>query len=450
MGISPLRFTGISQFSQDFQLIVDRTVQIASLPARALQNDQASLLAKKSALSSLRSPLANLASSLRALNALGENRALSASSSQPGTVAVTLTGAAQPGSFTVSGISSLAQRAIATTATGQPSATAGPVAGPGGYLQLVAGEQTFDLTLDPAQDHLEGVRDAINAAGAGVTASLISANGQVFLSISANQTGAAAIELRTVADDPASNLLQVTQPGASAVFQVNGQTVTSRENYVEGVIPGAALTLKALTPEGSPPILIEIASSRAPVSAAIKSFVNAYNQLNEALAEAGGGALRGEALINDAYARIRLLAGQFGGGGVRNLAEIGVSLDRQGVMSFDENAFQALPASRMNDVFAFLRAADQGIASLAPRLEELSDPAAGSIASQIRSWDAADARLQKQIDAIFERVNATQATLMTRLQAADALLARLEGQQSLLDASIKSLQYTVYGRETRT
>ena len=449
MGISPLRFTGISQFSQDFQLIVDRTVQIASLPARALQNDQASLLAKKSALSGLRSPLANLASSLRALDALGENRALSASSSQPGTVAVTLTGAAQPGSFPVSHVSSLAQRAIATTATGQPSATAGPVAGPGGYLQLVAGEQTFDLTLDPAQDHLEGVRDAINAAGAGVTASLISANGQVFLSISANQTGAAAIELRTVADDPASNLLQVTQPGASAVFQVNGQTVTSRENYVEGVIPGAALTLKALTPESSPPILIEIASSRAPVSAAIKSFVNAYNQLNEALAEAGG-ALRGEALINDAYARIRLLAGQFGGGGVRNLAEIGVSLDRQGVMSFDENAFQALPASRMNDVFAFLRAADQGIASLAPRLEELSDPATGSIASQIRSWDAADARLQKQIDAIFERVNATQATLMTRLQAADALLARLEGQQSLLDASIKSLQYTVYGRETRS
>lgn len=450
MGIAPLRFTGISQFSQDFQVIVDRTVQIASLPARALQKDQALFIEKKSALANLRQPVAALAASLRALDALGENRALSATSSQPAKVAVTLPGGVQPepGSYTISDVSSLAQRTIVTSVAGQPTAGSGPVAGDGGYLQLVVGDETFELTLAPDQDNWLGARDAINASGAGVTASLINANGQVFLTLSANQTGARAIELRTAPGEPTSNLTTVTQAGADAVFKLNGQTVSSSENYVEGAIPGAGLTLKSLTGEGET-ILIELSSSRAPLTSALKSFVSAYNQLNEELNRAGAGVLRGESLVNDVRVRLRQAGGEFGQGAIRNLTEIGISMDRQGVMSLDEAAFNALPAARLEEVFSFLRISESGLASLAPRLEELSDPLEGVIANQIRSWDASDARLQKQIETIIERVNATQATLLTRLQAADALLAQLEGQQSLLDASMKSLQYTMYGRQER-
>lgn len=450
MGIAPLRFTGISQFSQDFQVIVDRTVQIASLPARALQSDQAVFIEKKSALANLRQPVASFAASLRALDTLGVNRAISATSSTPAKVAVTLPAGVppEPGSFTISDVSSLAQRTIVTSAVGQPNAGSGPVAGEGGYLQLVVGNEAFDLTLAPDQDNLLGVRDAINAKAAGVTASLINASGQVFLTLSANETGAKAIELRKSAGEPASNLMQVTQPGADAVFKLNGQTVSSSENYVEGAIPGAGITLKSLTGEGET-ILIELSSTRAPVTSALKSFISAYNQLNESLNQAGAGALRGESLVNDVRNRLRRAGGEFGQGAIRNLTELGISMDRQGVMSLDEAAFLALPAARLDDVFTFLRASESGLSSLAPRFEELSDPIEGSIANQIRSWDASDARIQRQIETIIERVNSTQATLLSRLQAADALLAQLEGQQSLLDASIKSLQFTMYGRQER-
>lgn len=450
MGIAPLRFTGISQFSQDFQVIVDRTVQIASLPVRALQSDQAVFLEKRTALVNLRQPVAAFAASLRALETLGENRAISANSADPAKVAVTLPGGErpEPGSFTISDVSSLAQRTIVTSAIGQPNAASGPVAGEAGYLQLVVGSETFDLTLAPDQDNLLGVRDAINAMGAGVTASLINANGQVFLALSAIETGAKAIELRTSAGEPASNLMQVTQPGADAVFKLNGQTVISSENYVEGAIPGAGITLKSLTGAGET-ILIEISSTRAPLTAALKSFVSAFNKLNEALNQASAGALRGESLINDVRARLRQANGEFGQGPINNLTELGISVDREGVMSLDEAAFNALPAARLEDVFTFLRSSESGLPSLAPRFEELSDPLEGAIANQIRSWDASDARIQKQIETIIERVNSTQATLLSRLQAADALLAQLEGQQSLLDASIKSLQFTMYGRQER-
>jgi flagellar hook-associated protein 2 len=448
MGLTPLRFSGISQFSQDFQMIVDRTVQIAALPARALQNDQMRLLSQKSALADLRNPVAALAASLRGLDSLGVSRSLTGSSSQPSKVAVSLPDAAQaqPGSFTITDITSLAQRAIVTSTSGWASATEGPVAGAGGVLELVVGGQSLALTLEPGSDHLAGARDAINAANAGVTASLIHANGEVFLSVSANQTGARAIELRTTPGEAGANLLGVTQEGADAVFKVNGQTVTSPENYISGVIPGAALTLKGTT-TGSESILIEIAGSRAPLAQALRNFASAYNELTSRIQQAEP--LRGHSLINDLMGRVRSLHGQFGEGSIRGLAEIGVTVDRDGVMSVDELTLQSLPESRMEGVFAFLRASGAGLGTMAARFEEISDPVSGWMTEQIRSWDAADARTQKQIDAIYERVNAVQLTMSARLQAADVLLARLEGQQGLLDASIQSLQFTMFGRKDR-
>ncbi|MBI3679636.1 MAG: hypothetical protein HY235_04505, partial [Acidobacteria bacterium] len=51
MSLSPLTFTGVSTFSQDFQTILDRASRIASLPIQALQNQQKDLIQQKLLLS---------------------------------------------------------------------------------------------------------------------------------------------------------------------------------------------------------------------------------------------------------------------------------------------------------------------------------------------------------------------------------------------------------------
>ena len=50
MGLSPLTFVGVSQFSADFQTILSRAVQIAELPIKALQNRDLDTLQKKTLL----------------------------------------------------------------------------------------------------------------------------------------------------------------------------------------------------------------------------------------------------------------------------------------------------------------------------------------------------------------------------------------------------------------
>ena len=48
---------------------------------------------------------------------------------------------------------------------------------------------------------------------------------------------------------------------------------------------------------------------------------------------------------------------------------------------------------------------------------------------------------------ISQRVSDMQATLNKKLQAADAVLAALDSQTSILTASIQSLNYTSYGKQ---
>ena len=53
MSIAPLVFTGISDFSSDFQTILDRSVAIAAVPLQGMQNEQSDLLVKKQLLTDL-------------------------------------------------------------------------------------------------------------------------------------------------------------------------------------------------------------------------------------------------------------------------------------------------------------------------------------------------------------------------------------------------------------
>jgi hypothetical protein len=47
MGIAPLAFTGVSQYSSDFQTILNRAVQVAQIPINLLQNKDSDLLQQK-------------------------------------------------------------------------------------------------------------------------------------------------------------------------------------------------------------------------------------------------------------------------------------------------------------------------------------------------------------------------------------------------------------------
>lgn len=450
MALAPLTFSGISSFSDDFQVILDRSVSIASLPARALEQEQTGLMSRKMAAADLRTAAADLAAALRQLGELSRGGALTAASSSF-SVQATAGASAAPGLYRITNITSLASQAVSRTASGYDDTDTAPVSSGSGSLELVLDGESHTITLAPEEDNLAGLRDAINAAGLGLTATILdsgSGTGRYYLSITANETGARTIELRQTAGDSGSNLLTTVSAGSDATFELNGIAMSSASNTITGAIEGVTLELKALTDPGQT-IDVRVSASPSGISSALQNFTEAYNTLVEKLDAQTGeqdGPLLGESFVHDLKAALREITGYRAEGSPSSLFELGISISSDGVMSFDSSVVQSLPESKIPAVFSLLGDGASGLSSLENRITQHSDAVAGSISSFIQSLDETDERLTGQINAIYERVSATRQTLVARLQAADTLLAQLEGQKTLLNAAIESLQTVAFGK----
>lgn len=450
MALAPLTFSGISSFSDDFQVILDRSVSIASLPARALEQEQTGLLSRKMAAAELRTAAADLAAALRQLGGLARGGALTATSSSFSVQA--MAGAsASPGLYRISNITSLASQAVSRTAAGWADTDSTPVTSGGGALELVLDGASHAITLSPEADNLAGLRDAINAAGLGLTASILDSGAgpeRYYLSITANETGARTIELRQTPGNPGSNLLTTVSAGSNAAFELNGIAMSSTSNTVTGAIEGVTLELKAVTEPGQT-IDVRVRPSAAGVAGALQSFTAAYNRLVEKLDAQTGeqdGPLLGETFVHDLKAALREITGYRTSGPRGSLFELGISIASDGVMSFDPSVVQSLAESEIPHVLSLLGDGNTGLSALESRLSQSSDPLTGAITAFIQNLDRADQRLTDQINTIYERVSATRQTLVARLQAADTLLAQLEGQKNLLNAAIESLQTVAFGK----
>lgn len=451
MSISPLAFTGMSQFSDDFQAIVNRTVAIANLPIQNLESDQATVLTKKTVMSNLRSSVANLVSAIETVGRVAAGRAVSPASSSS-KVGVSMDGTAAIGSYKISEISSLATVASAMSNTGYDSRDATPVAGGAHTLDLTVGGSTHTITLTEATDNLDGLAAAINAGSYGVRASIIDTGatpGRYFLALTAEEAGPRAISLLATGGEPDQELMSTANAGSNAVFKINGQEVTSVSNTISTVVEGLVLTLNETT-VGDETITISAQSSRNTLSTALDSLAAAYNKLRDAIdAQTGenGGVLAGDRIIYEIQARMRAIVGASGNDGNGSLAKVGLTLSADGRMTFDSNKIATMSAGDLESAFAFLDNQPGSLGATAAGLDQLSDAETGLMTSEIGLYDETDKRLTSQIERLSERVNSLQTTLFSQLQAADALLAQLESQKSMLEASVESLYLVLYGRK---
>jgi len=452
MGITPLAFTGISEFSEDFQTILDRSVAVASLPLQELQYEQADLLTKKQLMSGLRSSVASLATAVSGLGAVGENKALSASSTDTSLVTVTVNGATQSGSYTISNISSVATAASETTLTGYATEDETAVSSDS-VLELVVGENTYELDLTgEGENTLEGLRDAINALGAGVSASILNTGtGETpyYLTIAANATGSTTLQLLEDAGTPGTNLITADNQGSDAVFELNGIGVTKSDNVINDVVEGLTFTVQSTTEPGETAVLT-LSSTRGTLATALAGLVSAYNDArSEVGAQVGetAGLLSGDFVVREIQQVLRSIASyREPGETITNLADLGIEFDESGEMSFDSSYFYSLPDSAITEAFQFLGSATTGFGGLSANLTAISDPVTGLIKTQQDQYDDGDDRLTDQILELSTRIEYMQTSLSEKLQQADVLLAQLEAQQTLLSASLDSLNLALYGR----
>lgn len=448
---NPQTFSGVSKYSADMQSILVRTQQIAQIPVTALQNDQTTLKSEVTALTTLQTGVDALATAVTALGALASSGALTASSNNTN-VTVSVSGAgATAGTYTIGKITSLAAVSTATMTDpiANPASTAVAPAG-NNTLYLKAGGVAVPIVLTAATNNLNGLRDAINGANAGVTASILTTSLGSYLTMSASVAGATTITLNTAADNSGTEAMTMNTTGSLARFEVNGKAATSTTNQVSSVIPGVIFSLKGLTAAGET-ATVSVSGTSAAVATALQTMATAYNALSTSistLSAQGTGVLAGNQVIRSIQSLMRGLAFQQGSGttgGINSTMDIGISLDKQGVMTVNSSTLSVMSAGQLSNVLSFIGDGTKGLSSLAGGLSNYSDIKNGVLHQSIAQDQASEQRLQDQIDNMNIRIQVAQKTQMAKLQKADAMLALLGNQQSMLTSTLQSLTYTLYG-----
>src|SRR5581483_6575630 len=278
MAITPLAFTGISKYSQDFQTILNRAVSIAALPVQQLQNKQTDIVQQKQLVGSLSDAVSRLSSSIQSLTAVAQAHGLVATSSNASKVSVTNTGATSTGSFQITDISSIASAASETSVAGYQTSDSTPVSA-SGTVKLVIGGTERRIQLTPANNNLVGLRDAINGLNLGVTATVLTTGTGTtpnYLLVTANTTGATSLRLVEDPDNAATDLLTTNNQGSNANFKLNGVPISQATNVVNSVVPGLTFNILGTTDTGET-VNLRLQTDRGQLASALEDLVSKYN-----------------------------------------------------------------------------------------------------------------------------------------------------------------------------
>ncbi|WP_229415783.1 flagellar filament capping protein FliD [Pseudoduganella armeniaca] len=294
----------------------------------------------------------------------------------------------------VSGISLSSTDASPITIAGSNPALAGLTAGTGGsYLGGTFAQDaniaSGIVTIDSTNNTLEGIRDAVNKAGLGVTATIVSdgSANPYHLVFTSNATGANASMKMTLSGDdpdPADSALvdmltydpagtqKMTQTSAAqdTKLSVNGIAVTSHSNNVGEAIQGVTLTV---TQTGSS--TLNVSKNTGTVKSNVEAFVKAYNDLNGTLKKLTGynaetktgGALQGDSTAQSVQSQIRrMMTTGISGltGDITTLGQVGISFDKDGTLSLDSSKFQKAMDKSFDDIGALFGAVGRSTDSL--------------------------------------------------------------------------------------
>jgi len=375
----------------DINGIVNQLMTLERKPLTALDSKEAGYQSKLSAYGSLKSSLSSLQSAMDALASPARFSAVKAALSDSSLSALTADPAiAKPGSYSVE-IQTLAraQKLKSTSfesvndnvGSGTVTIQFGTYAN-GGFT-LNPDKAAKQIIIADDNSSLAAVRDAINSADAGVTASIINDGTGNRLILGSQDTGLSNALRISVSDSDGQHTdtsglsrlsfdastggtQNMTQSVAAqnATLIVDGVTVSKASDIISDVIDGVTLRLSKASP-GSPAIL-SITRDTSTATASVANFVNAFNATYGTVKTLGAynpetrvaGVLQGDATLRSMQTRLRDLINTpltLPVGGLTSLSDAGIAFQKDGSLTLDNNRLQKVladPEKNIASLFA--------------------------------------------------------------------------------------------------
>lgn len=315
--------------------------------------------------------------------------------------------------------------------------------------QAVLSKQTY-------ADTPEGVVEAINQAGRGVTAELINdgSSGTPYKIMIKGESGVTeSFSFGSSLDGLLSFTTSAANQATDATLTVNGIDYARKTNAFSDVITGVSMDLRSTT---TAPATIVLSQDSSAIKEKLQALVVAYNDFNSIIGETTDPKSEletyGKTLVGDSTVKLvrqqmrNLLFGQSTtpGTAITSLGDLGFKTDNKGVLSLDESRLDTVLRDNYGDVIMVMTGNQNnlserigqpsGIAADAfRRLTSLVSPT-GPLMTKTESANNENEKYSEQL----EKIKARMETLLARYTKQFALMESLVGGVNAQKTSLKS------------
>ena len=477
-GVGSISSAGIGS-GLDVASILKQLMAVEKRPLTMLQDQATSLNTRLSNVGKMQGYFSALRDKANALTGTALWGSTVATSADTAAVKVSTSTGATTGSYAVN----VNRLAVSQTVTGSASPSSASTLSEGtltielgsyGSGDPAAGFTTKSsssavaITIGAGDTSLASIRDKINAAGAGVTATLVTDASGTRLSLRSKDTGAEnafRVSVAETADDgnPATGLSALdydataasspmgrSTSAANADLSINGIAITSASNTLTNVVDGLTMTLLKATTGN---VDVSVVDDTASVKTAVTDFVTAFNTLASFIrtqtaynADAKtGGPLQGDSATLALQSQLRgvLNEGSSATSTWSRLSDIGLTMKSDGTLETSEtklgNALGNLPELKKLLATDGSTSAESGFAR---RFKRLSDAALGSdgmFESRSAGIRASVSRNEKSQEAMQQRLSQTEARLRAQYSALDTTMATLSNLSSYMTQQITQM-----------
>ena len=437
-------------------------------------NQLTTLTDQDTAFTSIGKDLASLSSSLLALTDFqGILASKQGSSSNMNVIALSSAGpTATAGSHTV-----VVSRLAHTSSEYTNAVPANDTIGGGLTLQVGNGVAYAIPVVTGASDTLATYAAAINFAGVGVIASVISDTSGSRLSLVSQTSGSAgqltvtsggtvsattvdgvttpAVTFGALTDTTAGTALVMNTglAGQNAILTVDGISIDSGSNIVSTAIRGVTFQLLATSPDTQ--IQIQIANDNSSVGNTFSSLVNAYNAVVEDIKiqegnDSSGRAepLFGNPLISHLQSTLSLaLTSGAASGSMRSLDQLGITVNQDGTLALSSTTLNSALNASYQDVVGFLQNSNSFGLKLQNTLDQLGNQSpTGALTLALRANTSQEATLNSNVTRQNVLIATKTASITAELNLANEILQAIPQQLN----EVNQLYSAMTGYNTKT
>jgi flagellar hook-associated protein 2 len=310
------------------------------------------------------------------------------------------------------------------------------------------------IRIDPAHSSLQDIAKAINAAGAGVTASILSDADGARLVLKGATGASQAFTLSATEDTSAPGLSALNiGPGATgttigssaqdAIVALDGVSLKRSSNSIGDLIPGVQMNLLS----ASPGKIVTIGASRptAAISQAVTDLVDTFNQVlgivNTETAAQGGDLSQdsGAQALKRQLGQLTLkpLIASTGDGAPTTLAQIGVATNRDGTLTVNVDQLASAMAKWPDQVEAmFADGTTTGVSAAINAISTAATDKTTGLGASLTKYTAAQSALADAQSANSDAEDAMRTQLTQQFASMDAKVASYKSTQDFLKQQV--------------